>query len=104
MTDYTRQNADGPTLVTEYTELTSLWNTGVDNGVYSVEIINQNSSAQGAFQQDYIKIVKFMGNVIHTSRDEETAYTQVQKLYNQLHYMALGSVQKYTMDDGTNSN
>ena len=24
MTDYTRQNADGPTLVTEYTELTSL--------------------------------------------------------------------------------
>ena len=22
-----------------------------------------------------------MGNVIHTSRDEETAYTQVQKLY-----------------------
>ena len=98
MTDYTRQNADGPTLVTEYTELTSLWNTGVDNGVYSVEI-NQNSSAQGAFQQDDIKIVKFMGDVVHTSRDEETAYTQVQKLYNQLANMALGSVQKYTMDD-----
>ena len=96
--DYTKVNQDGPTLVTDYTEDASKWNTGVSNGVYSIEI-NQNSSAQGAFQQDDMKIVQFMGDVMYTSRDEAIGYNQVQKFYNQMANMALTRIQKYTMDD-----
>lgn len=96
--DYTKVNQDGPTLVTDYTEDASRWNTGVSNGVYSVEI-NQNSSAQGAFQQDDMKIVQFMGDVMYTSRDEAIGYNQVQKFYTQMANMALTRIQKYTMDD-----
>lgn len=96
--DYTKVNQDGPTLVTDYTENADRWNTGVSNGVYSVEI-NQNSSAQGAFQQDDMKIVQFMGDVMYTSRDESIGYNQVQKFYTQMANMALTRIQKYTMDD-----
>lgn len=98
LTDYTKVTQDGPTLVTDYTEDANRWNTGVSNGVYSIEI-NQNSSAQGAFQQDDMKIVQFMGDVMYTSRDEAIAYNQVQKFYNQMANMALTRIQKYTMDD-----
>ncbi len=98
LTDYVKVNQDGPTLVTDYTESIDRWNTGVSNGVYSVEI-NQNSSAQGAFQQDDMKIVQFMGDVMYTSRDESIAYNQVQKFYTQMANMALTRIQKYTMDD-----
>lgn len=98
LTDYTKVTQDGPTLVTDYTEDANRWNTGVSNGVYSVEI-NQNSSAQGAFQQDDMKIVQFMGDVMYTSRDEAIAYNQVQKFYTQMANMALTRIQKYTMDD-----
>ena len=96
--DYVKVNQDGPTIVTEYTEKVEQWNTGLSNGTYSVEI-NQNSSAQGAFQQDDMKIVQFMGDVMYTSRDEATAYNQVQKFYTQMANMALTRIQKYTMDD-----
>lgn len=98
LTDYVKVNQDGPTLVTDYTENVDRWNTGISNGVYSVEI-NQNSSAQGAFQQDDMKIVQFMGDVMYTSRDESIAYNQVQKFYTQMANMALTRIQKYTMDD-----
>lgn len=98
LTDYTKVTQDGPTLVTDYTEDANRWNTGVSNGVYSIEI-NQNSSAQGAFQQDDMKIVQFMGDVMYTSRDEAIAYNQVQKFYTQMANMALTRIQKYTMDD-----
>lgn len=98
LTDYTKTVQDGPTLVTEYSELVDKWNTEPSNGVYSVEI-NQNSSAQGAFQQDDMKIVQFMGDVMYTSRDESIAYNQVQKFYTQMANMALTKIQKYTMDD-----
>lgn len=98
LTDYTKITQDGPTLVTDYTEDANRWNTGVSNGVYSIEI-NQNSSAQGAFQQDDMKIVQFMGDVMYTSRDEAIAYNQVQKFYTQMANMALTRIQKYTMDD-----
>lgn len=96
--DYTKVNQDGPTLVTDYEEKSDYWNTGSSNGVYSVEI-NQNSSAQGAFQQDDIKIVQFMGDVMYSSRDEATGYNQVQKFYSQMANMALTRIQGYTMDD-----
>lgn len=98
LTDYTKVTQDGPTLVIDYTEDANRWNTGVSNGVYSIEI-NQNSSAQGAFQQDDMKIVQFMGDVMYTSRDEAIAYNQVQKFYTQMANMALTRIQKYTMDD-----
>lgn len=98
LVDYTKINQDGPTLITDYIENIDQWNSGVSNGVYSVEI-NQNSSAQGAFQQDDMKIVQFMGDVMYTSRDVDIAYTQVQKFYNQMANMALTRVQAYTMDD-----
>lgn len=98
LTDYTRVTQDGPTLVTDYVEKTDYWNTGSNNGVYSVEI-NQNSSAQGAFQQDDLKIVQFMGDVMYTSRDTAIGYSQVQKFYNQMANMALTRTQAYTMDD-----
>ena len=61
--------------------------------------INQNSSSQGAFQQDALPIIKFMSDVIHSSRDEDTAYNKVQKFYYQMANMALVQTQKYTMDD-----
>jgi len=61
--------------------------------------INQNSSAQGAFQQDALPIVKFMSDVVYTSRDSETAYNKFQDFYTQIANMALTQVQKYTMDD-----
>lgn len=96
--DYTKVNQDGPTLVTNYTEKVDHWNTGSSNGVYSVEI-NQNSSSQGAFQQDDMKIVQFMGDVMYTSRDTAIGYNQVQKFYNQMANMALTRIQAYTMDD-----
>lgn len=98
LTDYVKVNQDGPTLVTDYTENNTKWNTGTSNGVYSIEI-NQNSSAQGAFQQDDMKIIQFMGDVMYTSRDESIAYNQVQKFYTQMANMALTRIQKYTMDD-----
>ena len=96
--DYTRVSQDGPTLVSDYTEKVDNWNTGTSDGTYSIEI-NQNHSSQGAFQQDDLKIVKYMADVIYTSRDEETAYGQVQKFYTQMANMALGPVPKYTMDE-----
>lgn len=98
LTDYTKANQDGPTLITNYSELNNYWGPGESTGNYSVEI-NQNSSAQGAFQQDDMKIVQFMGNVVYTSNDTDTAYVQVQKFYNQMANMALTRIQKYTMDD-----
>lgn len=96
--NYTKEVQDGPTLVSDYTETIDKWNTGISNGTYSVEI-NQNSSAQGAFQQDDMKIVQFMGDVMYTSRDESIAYNQVQRFYTQMANMALTRIQKYTMDD-----
>lgn len=100
--DYTRVNTDGPTLISDYTEKVDYWNTGTSNGAYSIEI-NQNHSSQGAFQQDDLKIVKYMADVVYTSRDSETAYTQVQKFYTQMANMALGAVPKYTMNDKNDS-
>lgn len=96
--DYTKVVQDGPTLISDYSESNSHWNGGIESGTYSVEI-NQNSSAQGAFQQDDIKIIRFMGDVMYTSRDESIAYNQVQKFYRQMANMALTRIQKYTMDD-----
>ena len=61
--------------------------------------INQNSSAQGAFQQDDLQIIKFMGDVVYTSRDEDAGYTKAQRFYNQMANMALTKIPKYTMDD-----
>ena len=98
LTDYTKVNQDGPTLISDYTESIDKWNTGTSNGVYSLEI-NQNSSSQGAFQQDDIKIVQFMSDVMYTSRDESIGYNQVKKFYSQMANMALTRIQKYTMDD-----
>lgn len=98
LTDYTKQIQDGPTLVSDYVESTSYWNTTANSGVYSMEV-NQNSSAQGAFQQDDIKIVQFMCDPIYTSRDNTIAYSQVQQFYGQMANMALTQIQKYTMDD-----
>lgn len=96
--NYTKVNQDGPTLISEYEENSNKWNTETSNGVYSMEI-NQNSSAQGAFQQDDMKIIQFMSDVMYTSRDSSIAYNQVQKFYTQMANMALTRIQKYTMDD-----
>lgn len=96
--DYTKEIENGPSVVKNYTEINNLWNTGIDSGMYSMEI-NQNSSAQGAFQQDDMSIVKFMADVAYTSRDDQTAYNNVQKFYKQMANMALTRIQKYTMDD-----
>ena len=96
--DYTKDIESGPTTVTQYTEADNIWSTSEDNGVYSVEI-NQNTSSQGAFQQDALPIVKFMGDVAYSSRDTEVAYTKVKKFYTQMANMALIKTPKYTMDD-----
>ena len=40
-----------------------------------------------------------MSDVIHSSRDEDTAYNKVQKFYYQMANMALVQTQKYIMDD-----
>lgn len=99
LTNFQKVNLSGPSLVSDYTEAyIPAWNTGLDNGVYSIEI-NQNTSAQGAFQQDALPIVKFMGDVIYTSRDSETAYNKVKKFYTQMANMSLTKIPKYTMDD-----
>ena len=98
LTSYDKEVQDGPTLITDYTENYDYWNTSTDNGVYSIEI-NQNSSSQGAFQQDDIKIVDFMTDIPYTSRDDTTALNYIQKFYTQMANMALTRIQKYTMDD-----
>ena len=99
LTSYTRPetNLTGPAVITEYTELKNYWNTGVDNGVFSMEI-NHNDSTRGAFEQDDLKIVKFMADSRFSSRDEETSYLKLQKLYTQLANMITVDTQKYTMD------
>lgn len=91
---------NGPSTVTEYVEIdtTTIWNTGIDNGVYSIEI-NQNNSSQGAFQQDDLSIVKFMGDVAYSTRGEDIAYLKVQEFYRQVANMVLGKTPKYIMDD-----
>ena len=96
--NYSKDIPNGPTLVTDYVEATNVWDMTNNNGVYSVEI-NQNTSAQGAFQQDALPIVKFMGDVIYSNKGEETAYLKVQKFYTQMANMALVKIPKYTMDD-----
>lgn len=96
--DYVKESENGPSVVKEFTEINNLWNTGVEGGMYSLEI-NQNSSAQGAFQQDDMSIVKFMADVAYTSRDTQMAYNKAQQFYKQMANMALTKIQKYTMDD-----
>lgn len=102
LTDYNKEVQDGPSIVTDYSVNNNYWDKSTGEGTYSVEI-NQNSSSQGAFQQDALPIVKFMGDVVYTSKDTTTAYNQVQKLYTQLANMALSKTQKYTMDDAGQS-
>ena len=98
LTSFTPVTPDGPTLVTEYTEITDKWNVGSGEGAYSIEI-NQNSSSQGAFQQDDIDIIKYMADVVFTSRDVNSGYAKVQQFYTQMANMALTKIPKYTMDD-----
>lgn len=102
LTDYTKEVADGPSLVYDYTVNNNYWDKQTGEGVYSMEI-NQNSSAQGAFQQDDMKIVQFMADVAYTSKDNSSAYNSVKKFYNQMANMALTKIQKYTMDDAGQS-
>ena len=98
LTSYTKEKQTGPTIISDYTESTTNWNTSETNGVYSMEI-NQNSSAQGAFQQDDIKIIKFMADAIYSSQDSDKAYNKVKEFYTQLANMPLSIIPKYTMDD-----
>lgn len=99
LTNYEKVVEGGqPTLIADHSELQTYWNSGTNEGVYSVEI-NQNQSAQGAFQQDHMSIVKFMGDVVYSSRDEDQAYDAVRQFYTQTANMPLIQTQKYTMDD-----
>lgn len=98
LTSYTKQYSSGPTLISSYTENDTYWNTDTSSGVYSFEI-NQNNSAQGAFQQDDLSIIEFMADAIYYSQDKNIAYSHLQKFYTQMANMALSSTQKYTMDD-----
>ena len=96
---YTKvENRVGPSVVNEYEELPSIWNTGSEDGVYSIEI-NQNTSAEGAFQQDSRAYIEDMGNVEFSSRGTSEAYNKVQYLYTQLANMALNQIPKYTLTD-----
>jgi hypothetical protein len=61
--------------------------------------INQNQSAQGAFQQDDMKIIRFMADSIYSSQDTDRAYDALKTFYTQMANMALSQIQKYTMDD-----
>lgn len=88
---------EGPSLVTDFTEISDKWNIGSGEGVYSLEI-NQNSSAQGAFQQDDLSIIKFMGDIVYSSRDKDAGYTKAQSFYTQMSNMALDATAKYKMD------
>lgn len=99
LTDYQKEVEGGqPTLIEDYSEIQTYWNTGNNEGAYSIEI-NQNQSSQGAFQQDHMSIVKFMGDVVYSSRDEDQAYDAVRQFYTQAANMPLSQTQKYTMDD-----
>ena len=99
LTDYTKVTPGGiPTLISDYSESETYWNTSQAAGVYSMEV-NQNQSAQGAFQQDDMEIIKFMIDAIYSSQDTDRAYDAVQTLYTQLANMALAQTPKYTMDD-----
>ena len=99
LTDYAKVTTGGmPTLIEDYDELETHWNTSQSAGVYSMEI-NQNQSAQGAFQQDDMEIIKFMADSIYSSQDTDRSYDAVKKFYSQMANMALSQTQKYTMDD-----
>ena len=99
LTDYSKVTTGGmPTLIEDYDELETHWNTSQSAGVYSMEI-NQNHSAQGAFQQDDMEIIKFMADSIYSSQDADRSYDAVKKFYSQMANMALSQTQKYTMDD-----
>lgn len=99
LTDYTKVTpGEAPTLIEDYSELQTHWNTTQSSGVYSMEV-NQNQSSQGAFQQDDMEIIKFMIDPIYTSQDEDRAYDAVKTFYTQMANMALSQTPKYTMDD-----
>ena len=98
LTQFTPEKLSGPTLVKEYEENVTKWNSGSGEGMYSLEI-NQNNSAQGAFQQDALPIIKFMSDVVFSSQDESSAYTKAQSFYSQMANMTLSRTPKYTMDD-----
>lgn len=100
LTSYTKVSNTGPTLISDYTENDIYWNTNTSDGVYSMEI-NQNNSAQGAFQQDDIDIVKFMADAIYSSRDTDIAYNRVQGFYSQMANMTLTTIPKYTVSGST---
>lgn len=87
-----------PTLISDYTENQTYWNHTETSGVYSMEI-NQNHSEQGAFQQDDMKIVRFMADSIYSSQDTDKSYNSLRTFYTQMANMALSQIPKYTMDD-----
>ncbi len=98
LTDYEKVNTGGmPTLISDYSETQTYWNTD-QRGVYSMEI-NQNQSSQGAFQQDDMNIIKFMADSIYSSQDTDRSYDALKTFYTQMANMALSQTQKYTMDD-----
>lgn len=99
LTDYTPVTPGGaPTIIEDYSDLQTYWNTTPANGTFSMEV-NQNNSAQGAFQQDDMEIIRFMVDAIYSSQDTNIAYDALKTLYTQLANMALSQTPKYTMDD-----
>jgi len=61
--------------------------------------VNQNHSAQGAFQQDDMNIIKFMADSVYSSQDTARSYDAVKTFYTQMANMALAQTPKYTIDD-----
>ena len=98
LTSFTRTNQVGPSLISDFTSIENYWNTDESSGVFSAEI-GQNNSAQGAFQQDDLEIVKYMAGIKYTSQNEDKAYAALQKMYTQTANMALSTTQKYTMSE-----
>lgn len=93
-----------PFIVTKYEEIANYWNKTTSDGqegMYSMEI-NHNDSAQGAFQQDDLSIVKYMADVAYTSNNNDAAYDNAQKFYKQMASMVLTKTQKYKMNAQNN--